>query len=68
VPVHAPFTHAWFVQSAAVPHVPEAPHVSTPLFEHCLAPGEQVPAHAPLTHAWFVQATGVPHVPEAPHV
>jgi hypothetical protein len=50
-----------------VPQVPAAPHVWTPLFEHCTSPGEHTPVHAPLTHACDVQGTGVPHIPADPH-
>jgi hypothetical protein len=45
-----------------------APHVCTPLPEHCAAPGAQTPVQAPLTQAWLVHAAAVPHVPLAVHV
>ena len=67
-PVHAPETHAWFVQGAAAPHCPLAPHVCTPSPEHCVAPGEHTPVHPPETHAWLVQLDAVPHAPPALHV
>jgi hypothetical protein len=39
-PAHLPVpgAHVWFVQAAAVPHLPSVPHVCTPLPEHCVAP------------------------------
>jgi len=66
-------THAWFVQDAAVPHVPAAVHVWMAAFpEHCVWPGEQTPlqeAVPPATrHVLSVQAAGVPHVPVAEQV
>ena len=54
------FTHA-----AGAPHVPFEAHVSSPLPEHCVAPGVHEPAHAPATHAEFEHATAVPHWPVA---
>ena len=60
--------HVSFVHAAAVPQLPPALHVCTPLPEHCNAPGEHVPLHAPLTHAKVVQATAPPHVPLEVHV
>jgi hypothetical protein len=64
-PVHAPLAHARPVQSLAVPQVPVASQVCTPLFEHWVAPGVQVPVHAPATQAWLAHALGAPHVPSA---
>jgi hypothetical protein len=66
--VQTPLTHAEFEHAAAEPHVPLALHVSTPLPEHCVAPGVHDPVHAPLTHAWFVQALAFCQVPVALHV
>jgi hypothetical protein len=31
-----PETQVWFVHAAAAPHWPLAPHVATPLPEHCV--------------------------------
>jgi hypothetical protein len=50
-PVHAPVTHAWFVQAAGALQVPLELHVWTPLPEHCVEPGTHTPVHAPVTHA-----------------
>jgi hypothetical protein len=50
-------------QSFAVPQVPVASQVWTPLPEHFVSPGLQTPTHAPWTHAWAVQAFAAPHVP-----
>jgi hypothetical protein len=50
-PWHAPLTHAWLVQAAAVPQVPMELHVCTPPVAHCVAPGTQTPWHAPPAHA-----------------
>ncbi len=61
-PVHDPPTHVWFEQGTGVLHVPESPHVCTPLFEHWVAPGAHW-THAPFQHTavapehvvWFCQ-------------
>ncbi len=60
-PMHAPLTHAWFVQAAALPHVPLVPHVWRPLPRHCVVPGTQTPTHPPSTHAEFEHDTGALH-------
>ena len=65
-PVQAPLAHARPVQSLAVPHVPVASQVCTPLLAHRVAPGVHVPEHAPATQAWLTHATGAPHVPSEP--
>jgi hypothetical protein len=48
-PVHAPPTHVWLLQAAAVPHVPVDVHVSTPLLleSHCVVPHAQTPVPVP---------------------
>jgi hypothetical protein len=61
--VHAPETQVWFVQADAVPHVPLARQVCTPLPLHCLLPGTHTPVHAPDTQAELTQAEAVPQVP-----
>jgi len=68
IPTQLPETHVWFEQATGVPHVPFAPHVSTPLFEHWVAVGVQEPTHPPFTQAWFEQARALPHCPLALHV
>jgi hypothetical protein len=50
-PVHAPDTHAWFVQDAALTHVPAELHVCSPPPEHREALGAHIPVHAPDAHA-----------------
>jgi hypothetical protein len=51
VPVHVGTAYSTdVVHGTAVPHWPFEPHVSTPLPEHCVAPGEQTPVHAPPLH------------------
>jgi hypothetical protein len=57
--------HVEFEQVTGAPHVPPAPHVSTPLPEHWVAPGVHDPAQAPETHAEFAHATGLPQPPVA---
>jgi hypothetical protein len=67
-------THVWLVHATGEPQIPVALHVSTPLPEHCSAPGLQDPAHCPPTppSVGLLQMPehfeGVPHVPIAPHV
>jgi hypothetical protein len=67
-PAHAPFEHAWFVQSTGVLQVPSLWHVSTPLPEHTVPPGIQMPRHTPFTHAEAPQCTGALHVPSLAQV
>jgi hypothetical protein len=62
-PVQTPFTHAWLVQAAGVPQVPELLHVCTLLPEHWCAPGVHEPVQAPDTQAEPEQAAAVLHVP-----
>jgi hypothetical protein len=62
-------------QATAVPQVPVAEHVDTPLAEppsdpvaHSVEPGEQTPWHCapsepPVTHAWFGQVYAGPQFP-----
>jgi len=38
-PVHIPPTHVPLVQGSGLPYCPQAPHVSTPLPEHCAVCG-----------------------------
>ena len=66
--MHAPLTQAEFTHAVAPPHCPLTLQVCTPLFEHCVAPGEQTPAHTPPTQAWFVHALPFCQVPELSHV
>jgi hypothetical protein len=63
-------THVWFEHATAVPQLPVASHVCTPLVvvEHCVAPGVQTPVQAPLAQAWLLQGAAVPHDPLALHV
>jgi hypothetical protein len=66
--VQTPETHVWFVHATTAPHTPFAPHVSTPLPEHCVAPVEgHVPVHWPREHDPLAHATGLPHWPHALH-
>ena len=65
--MHAPVTQAELVQAEAVPHVPLAEQVCTPLLEHCVDPGTQTPVQLPLAHA-NVHAEALPHCPVALHV
>jgi len=67
-PVHAPLTHAEFVQADAVLHCPLEPHVCTPFPAHCLAPGVQTPVHEPFWHAWFEHVVPFCQVPVLSHV
>ena len=67
-PVHAPDTHAEFVQADGALHVPLAEHVCTPLPEHWVAPGVHTPAQAPDTHADETHVTGALHWPLELHV
>ncbi len=65
--------HAWFVQDAAVPHVPDAVHVwRAELPEHCVWPGAQTPPHDAVTpvtrHVMFEHVEGGPQVPAVVHV
>ncbi len=62
-PVHAPLTHVWLVQAAAVPQAPAEVHVCTPLPEQFVWPGAHTPVHAPLTHVWLLHAVAPPKVP-----
>jgi hypothetical protein len=50
-PVHAPETHAWLTQTAAVPHWPVLSHVWIALPEQRVAPGAQTPVQAPAEQA-----------------
>jgi hypothetical protein len=50
------------------PHTPAGLHVSTPLFEHRVAPMAQTPVHAPFTQVELTQSTGAPQFPVASHV
>jgi hypothetical protein len=66
-------THAWFVQTVAVPQVPAGVHVSREaLPEHCVWPGAQTPPHdavpAATRHVALMQAEGVLQAPAAVHV
>jgi hypothetical protein len=63
VPLQTPSTHVWLVHAAGVPHWPSAPHVSTPLFEHFVAPTAHTPVHAPATHVWLTQPASQPAEP-----
>ena len=67
-PVHAPLTHAWFVQAVLPTHAPAASQVCGVWPLHCLAAGEHTPMHlatpAATVHAEFVQAVPT-HAPFA---
>ena len=52
VPVPEPDTHVLLVHATALPHWPQALQVSTPLPEHCVAPG---------VHAGFAGHEQLPH-------
>jgi hypothetical protein len=56
------------VQAVAALQVPLAVHVSTPLPEHVVWPGEHCPVQAPAMHVWLLQATAELHCPAALHV
>jgi hypothetical protein len=62
--VQAPLAHT-YVQAVAVPQVPLAVQVSTPLPLHVVWPGAQTPAQAPLTHVLLEHAVAPPNVPSA---
>jgi hypothetical protein len=66
--MHTPPEHAEFMHGEAVPHVPFAVQVWTPLPEHCVSPGPHTPVQAPLMHVWSLQPAGVPQVPAEVHV
>jgi hypothetical protein len=51
----------------ALPHVPSAWHVCTPLPEHWVVLGLQVPVQTPLAHV-LLHATAGPQSPTALHV
>jgi hypothetical protein len=51
-PLQAPDTHVWLVHATALPHWPHELQVSTPLPEHCVAPG---------VHAGFAGQEQLPH-------
>ena len=55
--------HVELTQLTGLPNVPPELQVSTPLPEHCVAPGLHDPLHAPETHAESLHATGEPQVP-----
>jgi hypothetical protein len=67
-PVQTPLTQVWLEQATAVPQVPLAAQVWTPLPEHCVVPGTQTPVHPPLTHADATHAVAVLQVPLAVQV
>jgi hypothetical protein len=50
-PVHAPETHAWFVQGTTVPNPPSESQVSTPLPEQYVDPGRHLQTGCPETSA-----------------
>jgi len=66
-PVHAPFTHAWLLQSDGALQAPPS-HASTALPAHCVAPAAQIPTQAPFSQVWPLHGTGVPHCAAAVHV
>jgi hypothetical protein len=70
--MHAPLLHVCEALHAdAPPHVPHAPHVSTPLPEHRVCPGAHEPWHdAPTAglggqHVWLVHDEVAPQAPAA---
>ncbi len=50
------------VHVVGLPHWPFAPHVSSCVPEHCVAPGVHTPAQL-VPRQMYWQAEGVPHVP-----
>jgi len=50
-PMHAPFTHAWFVHVTPSCHARELSHVCTMSPLHCVVPGVHVPVHSPALHS-----------------
>jgi hypothetical protein len=66
--LHAPSTHVWFVHGTAAPNCPLAPHVSTPLSEHCVAPGVHEPVQMPALHTPGQAAPLFCHAPVVSHV
>jgi len=71
-PLHIPPEHSMKGHVDAVPQVPLALQVATPVPEHSVAPGTHDPVHPvpPVAHAWvrLVQFVVVAHVPSEPHV
>ena len=57
-----------FWQALGLLHVPRIEQVSTPLPEHCVAPGVQEPAHDPLLHTNGHALPVFCQVPVEPHV
>jgi hypothetical protein len=66
-PEQAPLTQVAGSQAAGVPQVPPGLHVSTPLFEHCVAPGEHTPVQLPDVQT-YAHATSVRQLPVPSHV
>jgi hypothetical protein len=51
------------VHATAVPQLPLAVHVSTPLPEQMVCPGAHTPVHVPPTHVWLTQAVPAVQLP-----
>ena len=71
-PEHCPPVQAPLPHGTAVPHVPVASHVWSPVPMHWKVPGTQVPWHDAVpeltTHACAAQTTDVPQLPIELHV
>ncbi len=57
-----PETHVWLTQEVGLPHCPAPLQISTPLPEHCVAPGVHDPVQAPPLQI-ELHAVGGPHNP-----
>jgi hypothetical protein len=68
IPEQTPATQVPLMHVTGEPQAPIELHVSTPLPEHCTAPGVHTPMQTPFTHAWFVQGTALPQAPLPLHV